>query len=302
MSNTNLLEQGTKAWRKARQGRITSARVAAVLGCSRFSTDTALLREMVSESLGETRDFDNEPMKWGRDHEEEAVKLYEFLYAKEPVMTTGFWTDGGDMLGASPDRLVGEYGLLEVKCPWSLRTDEVPVFSSIDERKDYWHQIQMQLLVTDRSWCDFFQWTPHGYLCERVDRDEDWLANNLEAIEGFYKRYQAAVEKAAKGGPQERVGGSARWAAACDLWAHGKRAVDAGKADMDAAKETMEELMKTADIEVCAGYGIEAKVSYRKGSVDYKSVVSDLMKPEQFDEEEYRREPSRAFLVKEIKE
>jgi putative phage-type endonuclease len=300
-----MLEQGTAAWHKAREGRITGSRVAAVLGCSPFySSDTALMREMVSEALGEKRDFDNEPMRWGRDHEEEAVKLYEFLYAsgEEPVQTTGFWTDGGKMLGASPDRLVGEYGLLEVKCPWGLRDEKVPQFKGIEDRKDYWHQIQMQLHVTDRQWCDFFQWTPHGHNCVRVDRQESWLDDNLEVIEAFFKRYQSAVVKADKGGPQERVGGSARWAAACDLWAHGKRSVDAGQADMDDAKTVMMELMKNADIEVCAGFGVEAKVSYRKGSVDYKAVVGEFMAPDQFDEEQYRRAPSKAFLVKEIKE
>ena len=303
MSATNL-EQGTQAWRQARTGIITGSRIGAVLGISPFQSRKALLREMVDEANGIYSDFDNEPMRWGRENEETAVKLYSFLYGEDEVSETGFHTK--EMIGASPDRLVGEFGLVEIKCPWNQREEKVPQFKSIEDKdmRHYYHQIQAQLYVTDRQWCDFFQWAPNGYRCERVMRKENWYPLHRDLFREFMDDYEALLAVASTGGAEEKVGRSARWAAAVEDYRMAELTERAAAADKAKAKEILVSLMKEAKIDHCEGAGLRAQQVVRPGSVDWKKLATDQLTKEVVEtiEEEYRKDGTSYWMVKDMGE
>lgn len=295
------LKQGSPEWFEAREGRITGSRVGAILGVSPYKTKQATLRDMVAEALGERDDFDNPAMKWGRDNEDKARHIYEFLYIGiDKVEQTGFWTHH-KFLGASPDGLVGDDGLVEIKCPYGLRDEPHPHFDSVDDLPHYYHQIQLQLLCTDRQWCDLFQWSPHGHRCERVYREKDWLLKHDETFCEFVDLYRQAVENAAQGGPEERVGLSARWNAAVEAYQLAKRTMEAAKDDMDEARNILIDLCEDNEIDQCKGGGLTVMKVLSQGRVDYKLMAQDNLPNFKDVTEEYRKEPSVSWRVTEDK-
>ena len=110
-------------------------------------------------------------------------------------------------LRASPDGVVEDpesnvlNGLLEIKCPYSVR-DKVPEEAcknhsfycylsedgSVVLRSDhhYYHQIQLQLYVCSRLWCDFCVYTTKGIIVQRVAADENWRTNYIPQLEEYY--------------------------------------------------------------------------------------------------------------------
>tara|TARA_R110000851_G_scaffold40320_1_gene101727 strand:- start:758 stop:1681 length:924 start_codon:yes stop_codon:yes gene_type:complete len=291
-----IVEPGSREWREARANLITGSRVAGVLGAGGFKTDQQVLREMVSETLG---DFEHTPpnvaMKWGTEHEAEALSLYKFLYAgPETVELTGFWVK--DRIGASPDALVGDNGLVEIKCPWKKREDTDPQFSSIDDLQHYWHQIQAQLYCTEREWCDFFQWTPKGFRYERVVRDKLWYKVNKKSFEAFYLRYEKAVADAQIGGPQQKISGSEKWSGFAEQYITALQVKKAAESDLENAKEGLTALMNEEGVDLCEGQGIKAMRVTREGAIDYRALALDKLSTEALALSEDFRKKSSSYL------
>jgi len=269
------LKQGTAEWRAARVGKVTGSIIGAVLGVSPFTSRKQALRRMVREAMGDMESFSNEAMQWGNDHEDEACKLYTAMYAGSAEVTeTGFWTKGD--MGASPDRLVGTDGLLEVKCPYSLRRDTSPHFKGIHELPHYWQQIQMQLYITGRQWCDFLQWTPHDHYYHRVERDPKWLENNLDEIASFMEDYESMTTQMAEGGAEERLALSEGWESAMTKYAAVCAEEALLKARKDDAKQAIVDLMEASKLQHCESeLGTCQKVK-RKGAVDWEAIAYSL--------------------------
>jgi putative phage-type endonuclease len=129
--------------------------------------------------LGTEPRQDNQAMAWGREREEDARQAYE-AETGHLVHETGFWVHGfHDWLGGSPDGLIAELGVLEIKCPQTLPMRVPPA-----------HRIQclVNLFVTNRCWCDYFAWTPQGHYLKRIWRpmSSEKLVSKLRA---FYDEY-----------------------------------------------------------------------------------------------------------------
>lgn len=97
-------------------------------------------------------------MEWGLQHEQAAKWDYTRRTGRE-IEEVGFCIpDATDAYGCSPDGLVGTEGLIEVKCP---APETLICYHANGELPDnYKPQVQGQLLVTGRRWCDFFAWHP----------------------------------------------------------------------------------------------------------------------------------------------
>jgi hypothetical protein len=121
-------------------------------------------------------------MDKGLEMEPEAVAWYEWDQGVE-TQHIGFITSDDGKIGCSPDRLVGDDGLLEVKCPGAvghigyiipaLLIDEV---ECLNAAYAHWPQLQGQLLVSERKWVDLLVW--HRRLQRvvvRVERDEEYI-------------------------------------------------------------------------------------------------------------------------------
>ena len=185
-------EQRTEQWFTARKGRVTGSIVGAILGVAPYMTREQAMRMLVRSYHGAEREFTgNIATEYGTRLEPDAVAAYEFKTgnAVAPAPFVPF----EDWLGASPDGYVGDDGLLEVKCPFGLRNGGV--FKALADQPHYYAQIQVQLYVTRRKWCDFWQWSPEiGGVLERVEPDQDWLDKNLPVLRQFYAEYLSQLD------------------------------------------------------------------------------------------------------------
>ena len=189
------IDQGSQAWLDLRIGKVTASRVKDVLtngrGGNPSKTAESYMYELLAELLtGESKPFfENDAMRWGTETEPQARSMYELL--NDVTVEEVAFVKHSDYIGVSPDGLVGEDGLIEIKCPTT--TTQLKRALSDDYSADYKAQIQMQLWVTGRKWCDFVSFDPRlnceaGYLVQRVYPDPDFIENMAEKVDDFVKR------------------------------------------------------------------------------------------------------------------
>ena len=205
-------EQRTDEWYAARLGKVTASRVADVMAKTKsgYSTSRAnYMAQLVAERLTGTKTdgFVNAAMQWGIDHEDQAVTAYEF-FRDETAETVGF-VDHPDiaMSGASPDRLIGTAGLVEIKCP--ITATHIATLRSGKGDSKYVKQMQWQMDCTERDWCDFVSFDPRmpaamQMFVTRIERDQKLIEDIRAEVTGFLSELDALVgELQSKYGQQE---------------------------------------------------------------------------------------------------
>jgi putative phage-type endonuclease len=193
------IEQRTDDWFAARLGKVTASSLYKVLaktktgyGADRGNYMTQLVLERVTGSKAES--YTNSSMQWGIDQEPFARAAYE---ASRGVMVdeVGFLPHPSiEAAGASPDGLVGDDGMVEIKCPDSKTALECWLSDNPVESK-YFSQMQWQMRCADRSWCDYVVFDPRmptkaQLFVTRVHRDEEWLS----VTEGEVVKFLAEVD------------------------------------------------------------------------------------------------------------
>lgn len=159
------VEQGTEEWLKLRSGIATASEFSKMVSpTGKPSTQINGYADLLAaETLvgGPIDPFTgNAATERGHDLEPEAREFYEFTTGLK-VKTVGFITNDAGTAGASPDSLVGSDGMLEIKCP--LAPKFMACLPFIREEKcppDYFIQVQAQLLIAEREWCDLFVYHP----------------------------------------------------------------------------------------------------------------------------------------------
>lgn len=154
-------KQGTPEWLDARLGIPTASCFEKILSPKRLEPSTQATRyrnQLVAERILRMPVVDAGSlwMERGSALEREACNWYAFDRGTEPTECGLALTDDG-RIGASPDRLVGEDGLLEVKCP-SAAVHIGYLLDGVDA--DYRLQVNGQLWVTGRRWLDFLSYCP----------------------------------------------------------------------------------------------------------------------------------------------
>lgn len=190
-------EQGSIEWLSARCGIPSASNFDQVLTSkgepSKSSTKYAykLAAERVSGIKEEV--FQSAAMARGCEVEQEAVDFYELTQGVS-VQAIGFCLHPSKRFGCSPDRLVGEEGLLEIKCPLSHTQVEYLLDNKLPT--EYIAQVQGQLLVTGRKWCDFLSYFPGlRPLIIRVERDETYIAKLEAALITLCKEIDIIADK-----------------------------------------------------------------------------------------------------------
>lgn len=198
-----MIEQRTDDWYAARLGKVTASRVADLMAKTKTGYSTSrenYLSQLVLERITGTKaeSFNNAAMQWGTEQEPFARAAYE---AAQDVMVEeqGFAPHPTiEMAGASPDGLVGDDGLVEIKCPntstmiETLLTEKVPA--------KYLAQMQFQMACTGRKWCDYVVFDPRmpakaQLFIKRVNRDDKFIAEMEAEIVKFLAEVQSQVEK-----------------------------------------------------------------------------------------------------------
>lgn len=190
------MEQRSEEWFNARKGCVTGSSVGAILGLDPNRTRDDVLRDMVRAYHGAPREFQgNIATQWGVTHEDEASDDFCHATGAEVVKASFCIHSNIRWLGASPDGFVGDDAVLEIKCPFGLRDKEPPVpFKTALEQPHYYAQMQVQMYVTDRTMCYFWQWTPHDSKLETVEYDSNYVAEIYPKLEAFYQEYLDAID------------------------------------------------------------------------------------------------------------
>jgi len=198
-----VIEQGTEAWAAARRGKVTASRVADVIKKTKSGYSTSrknYAAQLLCERLtGRTAEgFSNAAMQWGTEKEPEARIAYEFM-KNVTVDLVGFIDHPTiAMSGASPDGLVGEDGLVEIKCCNTATHLEVLMSGEIDP--DYITQIQWQLACSGRKWCDYVGFDPRlpahlQLFIKRIERDQRTIIELETEVSGFLRELSAQIAR-----------------------------------------------------------------------------------------------------------
>ena len=181
------------AWLKCRAALdLTASEFDAARDKHKFSSREEVLRWQAGAPRPK---LGGQPIEFGKRHESSAIRAYARRTGND-VAATGLWTDASLKYGASPDGLVvdratGEAGLLEVKCLWSRRHKrQLAPLTKCPNR--YFAQVQGQMEVCDREWCDLVLWVPHAVRILRVPRDRAFWRDELgPAVAAFSEELEA---------------------------------------------------------------------------------------------------------------
>lgn len=195
--------QGSPEWLTERLGKVTASRIADLMAKTKSGPSASranYLAQLVAERLTGTvqESFTNGAMQWGTEHEPIARAAYE---VRESVWVeqVGFVAHPDiAMAGASPDGLVGDDGLVEIKCPNTAT--HIDTLTTKKAPGKYVLQMQWQMACTGRAWCDFVSYDPRmpGHLALfvcRVKRDEAAIADIAKAVSEFLAEVESTIKK-----------------------------------------------------------------------------------------------------------
>jgi putative phage-type endonuclease len=199
------VEQGTPEWFALRLGKVTASRIKDVIATTKtgYSTSrdkymTQLLLERITNTVAES--YTNDAMTWGTEQEPFARAKYEGL-ASTLVEQVAFVNHPTILMsGASPDGLVMDDGLVELKCPMS-HTHLESILGGIDDQ--YMPQVQWQMAVTGRSYTDLCSYDPRfpehlQLVVKRIPRDDDYIAKLEKEVVKFLAELDDKVNKVNK--------------------------------------------------------------------------------------------------------
>jgi len=200
---TEQIEQRSSAWFEARIGKVTASRVADVIAKTKTGYSTSrdnymaqLICERLTGQQGES--FTNAAMTHGVETEPLARSAYEnsrSLLVKE----VGFINHPRiEMSGASPDGLVGDDGLVEIKCPNTATHIDTLLLQKVPTK--YITQMQWQMLCCERKWCDFVSFDnrlpEHLQLfVQEVEFDPEYCAMLEKEVSQFLAELDSKVAK-----------------------------------------------------------------------------------------------------------
>jgi len=192
------MQQQSPEWFAARCGKVTASRVADIVAKTKSGYSTSrdnYMAQLVCERMtgvpAET--YTNTAMQWGTDTEPLARAAYE---AKMDVLVdeTGFVIHPSiTEAGASPDGLVGLFGLIEIKCPNTSTHIDTLLSEKVPTK--YITQMMWQMACTQRQWCDFVSFDPRmpdglKLFIKRVEYQESYV----KELESEVRQFLAELE------------------------------------------------------------------------------------------------------------
>jgi putative phage-type endonuclease len=185
----------------ARLGRVTASRVADVVaktktgwGASRANYMAQLIAERLTGVPQES--YTNQAMQWGSDTEPQARGAYEF-YSDAVVVPVAFVAHPTiPMAGASPDGLVDDKGLVEIKCPNTATHLDMLLGNAVPDK--YEAQMQWQMACTGRTWCDWVSFDPRlpeemRLFVRRVPRNDKRIAELEACVKDFLSEIDGKI-------------------------------------------------------------------------------------------------------------
>jgi putative phage-type endonuclease len=197
------MKQGSQEWLEARAGSLGASQIADATAktksgpaASRRNVIAKLVTERLTGAPAET--YCSKEMEWGTAQEENARACYEFLTGHSVDLVGIVKHPEIEGTHASPDGLVGDDGLVEIKAP----NTATHIFDHVLKGKapnKYVKQIQWQLACTNRQWCDFVSYDPRlpvhlQTFIVRVERDDKLITEIEEAVTGLLAEVDETVK------------------------------------------------------------------------------------------------------------
>lgn len=196
-----MIVQGSPEWFAARCGKVTASRVADVIAKTKSGPSASratYMGQLIAERLTQTvtPSFTNDAMRHGTETEPEARSAYVFR-ADVDVAEVGFIDHPAIVnTGASPDGLVGNDGMVEIKCPNTATHIETLLGQSVPAK--YVTQMQWQMACAERAWCDFVSYDPRmpanmALFVQRVERDDTFIKATEAEVLAFLRELEEKV-------------------------------------------------------------------------------------------------------------
>jgi hypothetical protein len=203
------LVQGSPEWHAARLGKVTSSRFGSVMTKARSGggiSQTAMtyMTELIAERITNrpSEELKNKYVDWGHEHEPTARQLYQwFLPGERTLRQVGFVNHPSIAnCGGSPDCLVDDDGVVEIKCPYNAWKHLQVIEEDQIVDKDHVWQCQGNLWVTGRKWLDFVSFCPlmpenMQLHVIRVHRDEDMIEELEEKVPRFLDQLELKMAR-----------------------------------------------------------------------------------------------------------
>lgn len=264
------VKQGSQEWFDIRKGRITASIAGALLGYDPNITESQAMK-IVMDCYDKK---ENIVLDHGKHFEKEALEDFKIQYGMD-VKECGIFTED-EWLAGSPDGLIGEFSILEIKCPF--RDKEL---AGIFSKRHYHVQCQINMYLTGRELTYFYQWLPDGRtMMEEVRYDEDYAIYLISELYEIYQELHSTKEK-------QRAG---------YLMSKYQDTCDQIKKLEEEKKETLAELVTECKERESIINGKRLFLMRRKGSVNYKELIDDL--DLDIDIDAYRSEDSVYWTVK----
>lgn len=189
------VEQGSPEWLAARLGIPTASQFRRIMTSKTMkpsSSSEGYLHELLAEWLirEPLDDQKSQFMERGSELELNAVKYYEFQQEVD-TETVGFCLRDDRLVGCSPDRLIGDDGGLEIKCPSAKIHVAYLLNGSLSD--EYRLQVQGNLWITGRQWWDIMSYNPVlPPALIRCERDDEFISILSGLVDAFVSRLQAA--------------------------------------------------------------------------------------------------------------
>lgn len=195
-------DQRTEEWFAGRLGRATGSKFACVMSKGRNGTESSLRKnyraQLVTERLtGKmVESYQSAEMQWGTETEPLARLKYTLATGNE-VTECGFFAHQEIMTGASPDGLIGDDGVLEIKCPNTATHIETLKKQSLPTQ--YYWQVVGEMWITGRKWCDFVSYDPRmpenaAIFIKRIKRNEEEVQKLKDEVNKFLKTVDDEVK------------------------------------------------------------------------------------------------------------
>ncbi len=193
----NNCEQRSPEWFKLRELRISASHAQAIAANGKGLVSYVEKKMAEYYSTAERDSYTNKDMERGVELEDSAIMAYSF--EKDIDVSSVGYVIYNDYVGVSPDGFANKDGLVEVKCPNDLNYFKLLQTGKIDTK--YIWQMQMQMLVCGKDWCDFVAYSPNfdqQLFIKRVEPDQkafEKLKIGFVEGEGMIKNIMERMEK-----------------------------------------------------------------------------------------------------------
>jgi len=195
------MEQRTDEWFAARLGKVTASKVADVIAKTKSGYSTSrenYMTQLICERLtGKKQEsFSNAAMDWGAETEAYARAAYEasknVLVDEVGIIDHPFLP----MCAASPDGLVSDDGMVEIKCPNTATHFDTLLAGKMPTK--YMPQVQWQMACANRLWNDFVSFDPRApeglqLFITRIERDDKYIANLENEVHLFLTELEQRI-------------------------------------------------------------------------------------------------------------